>query len=205
MHITWLGQTGIKLQTKFQDQDVNVVIDAYKPKKGDFPRSFTPTLALFSHGETDAITLSGEPFIMDTLGECEIKEVMVTAFPSLDGNIIFKLNAEQLNLVHLGRLTKKPDLAELEKLGSIDILFVPVGGGKDYINAEDAASLITALEPRIVIPMGYQCDSDPDAAPLSAFIKELGLKPEITDKKIIIKKKDLPQDDMKLYVLEKNI
>jgi hypothetical protein len=37
------------------------------------------------------------------------------------------------------------------------------------------------------------------------FIKELGLKPEITDKKVIVKKKDLPQEDMKLYLLEKNI
>lgn len=205
MHISWLGQTAIKLQTKYLDEDVMAVLDAYKPKTGDFPRSFTPTIALFSNGTDEATTLSGDPFIMDTLGECELKEVMVTAFPSEDGNIIYKINAEQLNLVHLGRLKKQPELADLEKIGSIDVLFIAVGGGKQYMKPEDAANLVTALEPRIVIPMGFKCDSDEDAEPLSAFIKQLGLKPEVTDKKLIIKKKDLPQEDMKLMVLEKNI
>lgn len=205
MHISWLGQTCVKLQTKYLDQDVTVIIDAYKPKGGEFPRSFTPTLALFSKGTDNSATLSGDPFVMDTLGECELKEVMVTAFPSDDGNIIFKINAEQLNLVHLGQLSKKPDLAEIEKLGSIDILFVPVGNNKDYINLEDAAALVTALEPRVIIPVAYQCDTDPNSKPVTEFIKELGLKPEMTDKKIIIRKKDLPQEDTKLYVLEKNI
>ena len=205
MHISWLGQTCVKLQTKYVDQEVTVIIDAYKPKAGDFPRSFTPTMALFSKGTENAATLSGDPFIMDTLGEAELKEAMVTAFPSEGGNIVFKINAEQMNIVHLGQLSKKPELAELEKIGSIDVLFVPVGNGKNYISLDDAASLVTALEPRIVIPIAYQCDTDKDAKPVSDFLKEFGLKPEITDKKIILKKKDLPQEDMKLYVLEKNV
>lgn len=205
MHLSWLGQTCVKLQTKFQDQDVTILIDAYKPDSGEFPRSFSPTIALFSNGQDNAATLSQDPFIMDTLGECEIKEAMITAFPDESGTIIYKINDEQLNLVHLGHMNKKPDMASLEKIGSIDVLFIPVGGGKNYLNAEDAASIVTELEPRIVIPIAYQCDTDENAAPLNAFIKELGLKPEITDKKIIIKKKDLPQDDMKLYVLEKSV
>lgn len=205
MHISWLGKTCVKLQTKYLDEEVTVIIDAYKPKTGEFPRSFSPTMALFSKGTDEAATFSGDPFIMDTLGEAELKEVMVTAFPSEGGNIVFKINAEQLNIVHLGQLAKKPDLAEMEKLGSIDILIVPVGNGKDYITLEDAAEMVTALEPRIVIPIAYQCDTDETAKPVTDFIKEMGLKPEITDKKIIVKKKDLPQEDMKLYVLEKNV
>jgi hypothetical protein len=51
--------------------------------------------------------------------------------------------------------------------------------------------------------VAYHCDTDPDAAPVTAFIKELGLKPEATEKKVIIKKKDLPQEETKLIVLEK--
>lgn len=205
MHISWLGKTCVKLQTKYLDEDVTVIIDAYKPTSGEFPRSFTPTMALFSKGLDEAATLSGDPFVMDTLGEAELKEVMVTAFPSIDGNIIFKINAEQMNIVHLGQLSKKPDLAEIEKLGSIDILLVPVGNGKGSISLEEASELVTSLEPRVVFPIAYQCDTDKDAKPVTDFIKEMGLKPEATDKKVILKKKDLPQEDMKLYVLEKNV
>lgn len=205
MHISWLGQTCIRLQTKFNEEDVNIVFDAYKPEAGEFPRSLTPQMALYSNGQENSITLSGTPFIMDTLGECEIKEVMAVAYPGENGNIIYRLNAENMSMVHLGRMNKKPSVEELDKIGGIDILFIPVGNNKMYLNAEDAAAIVTALEPRIVIPMAYQCDSDKGAAPVSDFIKELGIKPEITDKKIIIKKKDLPQDDMKLMILEKNV
>lgn len=106
-------------------------------------------------------------------------------------------------IVHLGVMTKKPDLDDLEKIGHVDILFIPVGDSERYLSVEDAAAIVTTLEPRVVIPVGYQCDSDPKAKPVTEFIKELGLKPDTTDKKIIIKKKDLPQEETKLMILEK--
>ena len=205
MHISWLGQTCVRLQTKFNDEDVVTIIDAYRPNSGEFPRSLSPQIALFSRGEEESITLSQNPFVLSTLGECEIKEVMINTLPSAEGNIIFKILAEQISVVHLGRLHKKPELEELEKIGTIDILMIPVGGGKNYLSAEDASTLITALEPRIVIPIAYQCDSDKDADPLATFIKESGLKPDKTEKKLIFKKKDLPQDETKLMILEKNV
>ena len=204
MHLSWLGRTCVKLQTKYKEEDVTVLIDAYKPDKGEFPRSFSPTIALFSHGQNDVATLSQDPFVLDTLGECELKEVMITTWPTAEGTIIFKMNAEGMSLVHLGALTKKPNVDDLEKIGHIDILFIPAGGGVHSLTAEDATELVTALEPRVVIPVGYHCDTDPTAKPLTDFVKELGLKPDITDKKIIIKKKDLPQEETKLIVLEKS-
>lgn len=202
MHISWLGQTCVKLQTKNLDQDVTILIDAYKPKKGEFPRSFSPDVALYSAGEANAATLSQNPFVMNSLGECEVKGVMIYATPSADGSTVYKLNGEGMTLVHLGKLKKPLESSEMEKIIGADILFIPVGGG-NYLDAKSAAALATALEPRIIIPMAYHCDTDPDAQPVSAFIKELGLKPEATEKKVIIKKKDLPQEETKLIVLEK--
>jgi len=203
MHISWLGQTCIRLQTKNLDEDITVIIDGYKPAVGEFPRSFSPQIALYSHGEDDATTLSQNPFVINSSGECEVKGVMCYSYPCSDGQI-FKINSENLNLVHLGKITKKIDEKVIEKLGSPDILFVPVGGGSEYLSPKDAADLISSLEPRLVIPMAYQCDSDPKAGTLTEFIKASGLKPDTTDKKIIIKKKDLPSGETKLVVLEKN-
>ncbi len=203
MHISWIGQTCVRLQTKNQDEEVVTIIDGYKPATGDFPRSFSPQISLYSHGEENTTTLSQSPFIFSSSGECEVKGVMCYSYPCAEGQV-FKVNAENLNLVHLGKITKKPDEAMLEKLGTPDILFVPIGGGKEYLSAQDAADIVTTMEPRIVIPMAYQCDTDPTASPLSDFIKVLGLTPAVTDKKIIIKKKDLPSEEIKLMVLEKN-
>lgn len=204
MHISWLGQTCVKLQTKYMNEDVVTIINPYRPDSGEFPRSLSPQIALFTAGEEGSITLSQNPFVLSTLGECEIKEVMITGFPSTDGNIIYKIMSEQMSVVHLGRLNKKPDIAELEKMGHVDILLVPVGDGKEYLSAEDANDLVTAIEPRIVIPIAHACDTDTKAKPVSEFVKESALKPFLTDKKAIIKKKDLPQDETRLIILEKN-
>ncbi|MFA7653754.1 MAG: MBL fold metallo-hydrolase [Candidatus Magasanikbacteria bacterium] len=203
MHFQWLGQTCVKLQTKNLDEDITILIDPYRPSKGDFPRSFSPHIGLFSHGTENAVTLSQDPFALDTLGECETKGVMVYSLTGGEENLMFKINAEGMNVLHLGKMKKPIENGDLEKIGSVDILLIPVGGG-DYLSPEDAANLVTALEPRIVIPIASECDTDPKALSVNAFIKELGLKPETTDKKIIIKQKDLPQEDTKLFILEKN-
>jgi L-ascorbate metabolism protein UlaG (beta-lactamase superfamily) len=209
MHLNWLGQTCVKLQTKnLRDEDVVILIDAYKPATGDFPRSFTPQIAVYSSGSDNAATLSQDPLIVDTLGEVEQKDTMIYALPGPTGSdtAVFKILAEGLTIVHLGRLNRKLNTETIAKLGNPDILFVPVGGEKNQtLDAEDAVATVTALEPRIVIPIAYQCDTDPKAASVSDFIKNLGLKPDITDKKIIIKKKDLPQEETKLMILEKNL
>lgn len=201
MHISWLGRNCVKLQTKHRDEDVVVLIDAYKPEKGEFPRSFSPTVALFSAGEENGATLSQNPLVVATPGEFETKDCMVLAIAGNDKDMVFKIMAEGLSLVHVGGLSKKLSNEAMEKIGHVDILFVPAG--QTHLSAEDAASLTTELEPRIVIPVGYNCDTDPKAKPLAEFVKEVGLKPTATDKKFIIKKKDLPQEDTALFVLEK--
>ena len=203
MHISWLGQTCVKLQTKNIDEDVVILIDAYKPDKGNFPRNFSPQIALFSKGQNGATTVGGA-FVLDTLGEVEIKKVLITAMPGSDDNIIFKINAEGMNLVHLGRQSKKIDPAIMEKIGTPDILFIPVGGGKDYLNPENAVEIINELEPRTVAPVAFKCDTDPSALPIGNFLKESGLKDGKPEPKIIIKKKDLPQEERALFLLEKN-
>ncbi len=203
MHISWLGQTCIKLQTKNLDKDITVLIDAYKPTKGEFPRSFSPDVALFSQGLEEAATISQGAFSVSSLGEMEVKNLMIYAMPGFGDSIIYKLNAEGLNIVHLGRLKQAPDTEQLEKIMSPDILFIPVGGGQNYLDAKSATALANTLEPRLIIPIGYHCDTDPNAAPITAFVKEMGLKPEASEKKVIIKKKDLPQEETKLIVLEK--
>lgn len=205
MHISWLGQTCIKLQTKNnKDEDIITLIDAYKPETGDFPRSFTANLGLFSNGPDDASTISQNPLIINGPGEVEAKEVMVYSLPTDEGGVIFKINVEGMNIVHLGRITKNIPDEKLDGIGHVDILLLPIGGKGKYLEPEEATRISTALEPRVVIPMAYACDTDPKVGNLNDFIKEIGLKPDATEKKIIIKKKDLPQEETKLIILEKN-
>jgi len=77
---------------------------------------------------------------------------------------------------------------------------IPVGGNYT-IDAKKATEIISAIEPRIVIPMHYQIPglkSKLDS--VEAFVKESGLPSEKMDK-FKISKKDLPVEETKVVIL----
>lgn len=203
MHFTWLGSTAMKIQTKPFDKDVVIVIDPYKPEKGSFPRSLASDIALFTAGEKDPITLSGDPFILSTAGECETKGVLVSAVQGHEPDqTMLRIDSEGISVGHLGCAKKELTNEQLKVLSEVDILCVPVGNDKCY-DAQKALKVVNTIEPRIVIPIGFKSDNEPKAADVGAFLKEMGVKGVLSEKKIIIKKKDLPQDETRVIVLSK--
>lgn len=203
MHISWLGGSAVRLQGKPQSEDVLVAIDPYKPAKGNFPRSITPQIALYTRGQEDSITLSADPFVLDSAGECEVKGVLVTAVQGANSDsVYFRIDMEGMSVGHLGLTNKDLTQAHLNVLGGVDVLLVPFGH-KDAFDASGAVKAINAVEPRVVIPIGFQSENDPDAKPLDNLLKELGNPGEKPEKKVILKKKDLPQEDMQIIVLDK--
>jgi len=203
MHLSWLGTTCVKIQTKAFNKDVVIVVDPYKPSKGNFPRSLTPDIGLYTRGEKNSITLSGKPFILSTPGECETKGVLISA---VQGNkadeIMIRLDSEQISIGHLGLAEKDLEDKHLDLMNGVDILFVPVGGENCY-NSEKAVKMVNAIEPRIVIPMAFKNENDPQAENVDKFLKEIGKSNGNPEKKVIIKKKDLPQEETKVIVLSK--
>lgn len=68
-----------------------------------------------------------------------------------------------------------PTQAEVESLGPVHIVLVPVGGGST-LNAAKAAEVISLLEPNIVIPMHYATpESTVKLDGLNKFLKAMGL------------------------------
>lgn len=203
MHISWLGTTAIRLQVKPFDTDINIVIDPYKPNLGSFPRSLTADIALYTRGEKDSVTVSGNPFVMTTAGEVETKSVLIASVQGHEKDEkFFRLDVEGLSVAHLGLANKELTAAQLEVLSGVDILFVPIGD-IDCYGARSAVKAIQEIEPRIVIPMAFQSDNDPNAKDEKGFTKELGIPAETTENKVIIKQKDLPQEETRVILLSK--
>lgn len=205
MHISWLGGTTIKLQTKPLDKDLTIIIDPYRYAVGTSPRNLGPDIALLTRGEKDAITLSGSPFILITPGECDIHGVLVTAVEGHEeGTTMIRVDTEQLSLAHLGAANKPLTDKQREVVGDVDILCIGVGGPESgtYYHHE-AIDVINELEPRIVIPMAFQSDNNPDAKPIEKFLKEMGIADGKPEAKVIIKKKDLPEEETRVIVLSK--
>jgi len=212
MYITWLGQSCFKLQDKIGPDGVILVTDPYGDSSGLKMPHFEADIVTVSHNHSDhnnTGALRANPFIINTAGEYEIKDVFVegveSAHDEKDGaergeNIIYRIEMEDISITHLGDLGHVLDAKQLEKLEGTDILLIPVGG-KYTINAAKAVEVISQIEPRIVIPMHYKIPGvKTDIDGIEKFIKELGIKPR-NEEKLKISKKDLPQDDMELVVL----
>jgi L-ascorbate metabolism protein UlaG (beta-lactamase superfamily) len=104
-----------------------------------------------------------------------------------------------LNLTHIKEFNLTE--SELEELGEIDILILPVGGNT-VMSASAASKAVNEIEPKIVIPSHYKMPGlIIDVDDLNKFIKEMGGKKEEMEK-LTIKKKDLPEEGTKVVVLE---
>ncbi|MBU4360506.1 MBL fold metallo-hydrolase [Candidatus Parcubacteria bacterium] len=222
MTINWFGQSFFKITTKNSNgEDVVIAIDPFNKDYGlKVPTKFDADIVLISHDHKDhnnvdlikGANLSPEPFVISGPGEYEIKGVMVYGIPAFHddkqgaerGEItMFLIESEGIWLAHLSDLGQKTlENGQLEQLQSVDILMIPVGG-VFTIDAKDASNIISQIEPRVIIPMHYKLpDLKLDIDNVDKFIKEQGLTPEEIEGKLKINKKDLPDEDTKLFVMK---
>ncbi len=156
----------------------------------------------------DEVTRSGkELFIVRGPGEYEIQGVFVKGFPSTSDystdasiNTTYVVRLEGMNLVFLGALTEsKPDMAIMEDMDSVDVLFVPIGG-EGVLDASQAHDLAVALEAKVIIPMHY--DGLGSAGSLKTFLKEAGAESVKPVEKLTLKKRDIEGKSGEVVVLK---
>src|SRR5205823_2585208 len=102
---------------------------------------------------------------------------------------IYVIKAEDMTVAHLGDLGHKLTDKQIEDMGDVDILMIPVGGTYT-IDAKTAVEVISQIEPKVIIPMHYMVEGHAPS-PLDGpdkFVKELGLDAEKLDKYKIVKK-----------------
>ncbi|MFA6422729.1 MAG: MBL fold metallo-hydrolase [Candidatus Buchananbacteria bacterium] len=212
MTIQWLGQSCFKIQTKNNGIESTIVCDPFSTKEGlKMPKVQADVITVshdhYDHNNIEAI--KGDPYIINTPGEYETKEIMFYGISSFHDdkkgkerglNTIYKIISEDLNLVHLGDLGDDLDDEQMERLGVVDILLIPVGGIYT-IDSKKAIEIISKIEPRIVIPIHYKISGqETKISTADEFIKNCGLPSEKMDK-LKIAKKDLPQENTKLIIL----
>ncbi|MDD4901962.1 MAG: MBL fold metallo-hydrolase [Patescibacteria group bacterium] len=213
MMISYLGQSCFKLQDKLGPEGVTLVTDPFDKELGLKVPNFEADIVTVSHqhhNHNNAAALRGNPFIIDTPGEYDIKNVMVQGIKTWHDakggaergeNIVYRIEMDDLTIVHLGDLGHILTDEQLEQLDDVDILFIPVGG-KVTLDAKAAVEVIGQLEPRIVIPMHYKLSgAKADLDAVEKFIKELGVQPR-KEEKLKVAKKDLPVEGMELVVLD---
>ncbi len=214
MILTWLGHSCFKLQDKIGTDGVTVVTDPFGKRFGLKLPNCEADIVTVSHDHEDhnnVSALRGNPFVINCAGEYDIKNVLIEGVDSFHdadngsergGNLIFRLEIDDISVVHLGDLGQPLDSGQLEKLAGTDILLIPVGG-KYTLDAKKAVEVIAQIEPRIIVPMHYHTDDlkIDGLDGVDKFIKEIGLTPSY-EEKLKISKKDLPAEDMELVILK---
>ncbi len=126
--------------------------------------------------------LRGEIHTLASPGEYEIGGVFITGIASASGhsgrpgeNIIFMVNYGGVVVCHLGEPSQAPTQAQVEAMGRVNVLLVPVGtsGGFTLAKASETVSLV---EPDVVVPMQYQTpDLSLKRDAVEGFLKEMGI------------------------------
>lgn len=211
MEIKYLGHSSFLINTK----TATIVIDPFDEKATgfSFPKvSADIVLSTHSHPDHSNISgVSGNPFIIAGPGEYEVKDVKVDGIPTFHDsqqgkergkNTVYLIRAEGMSLLHCGDLGHTFSDKQLEYIGAVDILMVPVGGTYT-IEPEEAGNLVAQIEPKIVIPMHYKTAKHGKSAevllPLDNFLKEIGGTVR-EEKTLKIKRENLPPE-MEVVIL----
>jgi L-ascorbate metabolism protein UlaG (beta-lactamase superfamily) len=216
MIITWFGQSCFRIQNKTGPEGITVVTDPYDKSVGFRAPNFEANIITVSHDHFDhnnTQSLRGDPFIVDRAGEYDVAGVMIQGVDSYHdnnsgkdrgGNIIYRIDMDDISVVHLGDLGHVLENKQLEALVGTDILLIPVGG-KYTIDAKRAAEVVSQIQPRMIIPMHYNLPGlKVELDDVDKFVKEIGVKPTHEDK-LKITKKELPQEDMEVVILKAQV
>lgn len=218
MNIQYYGDFCFKISTKpagRATEDIIIWTDPLQKGSGLRSPQGQVDLVFLSHlnnGETkDAF--KEETIVFDAPGEYAAKGIAALGFPTYHDmtegsergqNTVYIFESEDIHICYLGALGHDLSPEMLDKLNGVDVLFIPVGGGADTIDAKLAAELVRKIEPHIVIPMHYKIPGL--TLPLEtekAFCEAMGNCPKETLPKLNIKKKDLEGKMMEVVLLER--
>ncbi len=133
-------------------------------------------------------------FVIANPGEYDVKGFFVLGLGGFNSGITYTIEMEGVRLCHLSRTEKELADAQLENLSDVDVLLIDVGATDD--ENEVASKIVNQIEPRIVIPIGYNHEKKP-----STFLKEMGASDVEPQNKLNLKKKDLPQEETMTLLL----
>lgn len=130
--------------------------------------------------------------VIDGPGEYEVRGSMIVGVPTKlmtddteTRGTAYALNVDGLNVAVVGNVSGKLSDSQLEALGQIDILVVPVGGGGLTLDAEGAAAVVAQIEPSWIVPVHFEDGVSKYPVPqdkVELFLKEMGVNPEPVNK-----------------------
>ena len=178
MQIRYLGHSCFEFTTK---NGTKIITDPYTKVGYELPNGLFADVLTISHAHFDHNYFQGikTNAIISQTGEYTLNDVKILGIEcdhdpkkgKLRGkNIIFRIIVDDLILCHMGDVGEECSPQLIEKIGEVDLLFIPVGGTYT-IDALGAKKYIEQINPKTVIPMHYKpLDGALDIASITSFL-----------------------------------
>ncbi len=203
MEILWYGHACFRLK----DRVSTLVTDPFDKSLGLVLPRITADIVTVSNQSPHHNCVSavkGEVKVVDGPGEYEIGGTFVTGVRMIDKdkthtngrpqNNVFVVYMDDMAICHMGDLTHVPTQRQVEDMGNIDILLIPVAG-KKALSAAQAAEVISLIEPYIVIPMHYSVSGlNIELDSVDKFLKEMGVAQVDPESTLKVTRSTLPEE-----------
>lgn len=139
------------------------------------------------------LPLHSDNIMLEGPGEYEVGPFSLRGIPAkrmIDSgtefnSTLYRIEVGEISIGVLGNITMDVSDDQLEALGVVDILILPVGGNGYTLDATDAVKLVKIIEPKLIIPVHYNDPAVTYEVPQESserFEKELGLPVEVMSK-----------------------
>lgn len=119
---------------------------------------------------------------------------------------IYRIETGDIRAAVIGNIYEKLTEDQLEEIGIVDVLIIPVGGSGYTLDATGAATITRQIDPKIVIPVHYADPAIQYEVPqseVSVFTSELGVAVEEATKLKLKNSSALPQT-LTVYTLARS-
>lgn len=207
MEIQYYGANTIKITSK----KATIVIDDNLAFSGLKSISNKDSINLYT--STLIPKVAGTRFVIDSPGEYELSDASISGIANRshleeDGDqsaTMYRVIVDDMRIAVIGHIYPELTDNQLESLGTIDVLLIPVGGNGFTLDGIGAQKIIKKIEPKIVIPTHYADKSIKYEVPQSGLedaLKSLAMEPSETLESLKSKGLDIA-DSTKLIVLKR--
>jgi L-ascorbate metabolism protein UlaG (beta-lactamase superfamily) len=195
--VKWLGSTCFRIKSR----EATVLMDPIGRESGHpVPKQKADIVTLSAQGAKRGLAnVEGNYTLIEGPGEYEVQDVFLSGIRTRrtegakqEFNTVYLVEMDEMIFCHLGNLSKRLTEAQVEAMGDVDVLFVPIGGG-DGLTPTGATEVIGQIEPRLVIPMRYRFADDEGKRAVGEFAAALGLAEVPREDRLTIRKNALPE------------
>lgn len=184
MKIRWFGHACFLMESQ---DGTKIVTDPFDGSVGYKMPTMEADIVTVSHDHYDHNYVEGvqcDPTVVNSPGECNISGINIKGIPAFHDEVkgakrgpvvIFVYEIDGLTICHMGDLCHLLSKSQLEEIGKVDVLLIPVGG-TFTLDADGASAVIEQIQPKIVIPMHYQTPAvSMPIDPVDNFLEKMGI------------------------------